>query len=375
MSKIRVLRVITQLDPGGVERKILDVLPRLDRGRFEVSLVCLREPGALAPELVAAGIRVDCIRFRSRLQLAALRRLAALMRERRIDVVHGHMYRSNVSAAIAARWAGVSRVWAQVHNVDSWETRRQIALDACTSRLCTGVLAVSEQVKRDVLAKLRLPAQRVRVLYNGVDLARFAAGPERARQRRALRAELGAGPGDVVFLSATRLVPQTRPEDLLELARRLLEEERASPGHPPLRSWLAGDGPLGPELEDAARKLPIPGRLRLLGWREDVPALASAADAFVLSSSKEGFSNALLEAMAAGLAVLATDVGGNAEAVRGETDGLIVAPGDAQALHTAARRVWLDSGLRQALGGAARERAKLFSIEEMVKQVEALYST
>ena len=369
MSKIRVLRAITWLPVGGIERRIVDVLPRLDRSRFEVSLVCLRERGPLADELEAAGIPVAVIRFRNRWDQRGLRQLARLMREREIDVVHSQMYRSNVPATVAARMAGKRHVWSQIHNVDSWDSRRQVAVDRWLCRWREGILAVSEGVRRDAIEKLRLPAERVRVLYNGVDLSRFAPGGD----RDSLRREIGVGEDDFVFLFAARLVEQKRPQDFLELARRLLGSTAHRARGEPARFWLAGDGKLRGELEAQAASIAGHERIRFLGPRDDMPRVMAAADALVMTSTREGFSNSLLEALASGLAVIATDVGGNSEAIRSGQDGLIVPPLDPEALWVAGRSVLDDAPLCDALRKNGRERAQAFSVEAMVRNLEDLY--
>lgn len=374
MSKIRVLRAITWLPVGGIERKLVDVLPRLDRDRFEVSLVCIRKRGPLASELEQQGIEVKTIPFGSRWDPIALRKLARHMRERKIDLVHSHMYRSNVPATVAARLAGVRHVWCQVHNVDTWETKRQASMDRFLCRWREGMLAVSEQVKRDVMANLRLPAERVRVIYNGVDTERF--GKSAARER--VRAEFGADDGDLVFLFAARLVAQKRPGDFLDLARYLLGRERADPARPKARFWIAGDGAMRSEIEEATRGSEFEGRVRMLGKRDDMADIMAGADAFVMTSTKEGFSNALVEAMASGLAVIATDVGGNAEAIRsgeaGLDAGLIIPPMNPQALREAADRVAVETEFRKTLQANARRRAQDFSLAEMIAKLETLYA-
>ncbi|HUT25929.1 MAG TPA: glycosyltransferase [Sumerlaeia bacterium] len=122
---LNVMRVITWLPIGGIERKILAVAPRLDRSKFTVRVACLRERGPLADALEQEGVPVHLSPLPSRLSPRGLRDLSRLMRRRRIDIVHAHMYRSNVPATIAARLVNVPVVIAQVHNVGTWETRRQ----------------------------------------------------------------------------------------------------------------------------------------------------------------------------------------------------------------------------------------------------------
>lgn len=371
MSKLKILRVITRLPVGGIERKIVAVLPRLDPARFEASVVCIKERGPLAKDLEDAGIRVDCIPFRSRWDPRGMRALAALMRERQIDLVHSHMYRSNVPATVAARMAGVRHVWGQVHNVDTWETRRQAAMDRWLCRWREGMIAVSEQVRRDVIETLRLPPEKVRLIYNGVDLEEFGSG----EGREALRTELGTGPEDVVFLLAARIVEQKRPQDFLELARWLVEQEKAGEGRarPKIHFWIAGDGGMLDSMKAMARDASIADRIHFLGRRDDIARVMAAADVFVMPSTKEGFSNALTEAMASGLAIVATDVGGNAEAIRDGVDGLIIPPLDSGSLRAATERILMDGELRRSLQTSARQRAERFSLTNMIRNVETLY--
>ncbi|MCE5228416.1 glycosyltransferase [bacterium] len=372
--KLNILRVITWLPIGGIERRLVAVLPRLDRERFNVSLVCIRERGQLADELEAAGVPVEVIPFKSRWDPSALRRLAAYMRSNKIDVVHSHMYRSNVPATVAARMAGVKTVWCQVHNVGTWETRRQAWMDRALCRWRTGMIAVSERVRRDVMDTLGLSAGRVRVIYNGVDIDRFRAA-------RALRDEIrtreGVQPGDVVFLFAARLVEQKRCIDFL-IALGKLQSMRLSTQDSGLRTnlfaWILGDGPLREQLEQASASLPQPGAVRFFGKRSDVEQFMAGSDVFVLPSTREGFSNALIEALASGLPCIATDVGGNAEAVRDQREGFIIPPLDVERLTGAMASLARDPELRRALAEAASLRAERFSIERMITEIENIYA-
>lgn len=364
--RIRVLRVITWLPIGGIERRLVAVLPRLNRELFDVSLVCVRERGVLADELEAAGVPVTVIPFRKRWDLRAMGELAALMRERQIDIVHSHMYRSNLPATVAARLAGVKHVWGQVHNVGTWETSRQAFMDRLLCRWREGMIAVSDRVRQDVMDKLRLPERRVKLIYNGVDIARFAGAQAR---REAMRGQLGAGEGDMVFLFAARLVEQKRCTDFLEALGRL----QAQPGGERVKAWILGDGPLMADLQAQAARLPRPEGARFFGKLSKVEDYMGAADAFVLPSTKEGFSNALVEAMASGLPCVASDVGGNAEAVRDGVEGFIIPPLAVDRLSVAMETMWRDQPRRRAMAQAAAQRAQLYSLDNMVGEVERFY--
>lgn len=365
-KRINILRVITWLPVGGIERRLVSVLPRLNRERFNVRLVCIRERGKLADELEAAGIPVDLIPFEKRWDPKGLYQLARLMREHRIDVVHSHMYRSNVPATVAARLAGVRNVWCQVHNVHTWETTRQVWMDRFLNRWRSGMIAVSERVRQDVIETLQIDPRRVRLIYNGVELERFI---EARARREEVRQREGVDEGQRVFLFSARLVEQKRPQDFLEAFGRL----QLAPGGDRLRAWILGDGPLKPRLEELAKQLPKPTNVKFFGKRDDVEDFLAAADVFVLPSTKEGFSNALVEAMASGLAIIASRVGGNPEAIRDGRDGLVVPPLDVDRLTEAIGRINEDHELRRGLAQSAMQRAQMFSQDRMIKAIEDLY--
>jgi glycosyltransferase involved in cell wall biosynthesis len=357
------MRVITWLPVGGIERKILAVLPRLDRRKFRVRLVCLRERGPLADALEEMGVPVDLCPLRSRLSPSGLRNLARLMRRHGIDVVHAHMYRSNVPATIAARLARVPVVIAQVHNVNTWETRRQRWVDRFLCRWRTVAIAVSERVRQDVIRNLGMRPERVVVIRNGVHTALFADRSKRGAVRRAL----GLEPDDLAIIYHGRLTPHKNPQALLKIAREAGSQRSG------VVVLVAGDGPLREDLEVEAKRQALMDRIVFLGRRDDIPELLQAADIAVLPSLKEGFSNALIEAMAAGLPVIATDVGGNAEAIEHGRSGLIVPPRDERALLGAVLQLVDDPMARETIGRRAAERARDFSLDKMVEEVESLY--
>ncbi len=355
------VRIITWLPVGGIERRLVAVVPRLVQRGWRASVVLIRERGPLADELEAAGVPVRVIPFRSRVSPAGIRALAAHLRDFRADIVHSHMYRSNVPAAIAGRLAGTRAILAQIHNVGTWESKRQLLLDRQLARLRTGHIAVSEAVKRDVVANLRVPPGSVHVLHNGIDTQAFAPDEE-ARGR--VRAELALEPATTLVLVPARLHPQKNPLGMLEAFAA------AASGRDAVLAF-AGAGSEEKRLRAASANLGA--RVRLLGERHDMAALYNAADIVALPSFKEGFSNAVIEALSCGRPVLATDVGGNAEAITAPAHGWIVPPSDPGAL-AGALAYALDEGARLAERGAAcRARGLEFGIDALVDKSHALY--
>jgi glycosyltransferase involved in cell wall biosynthesis len=346
-----------------VERFIIDVYPRLDRSRFNVRQVCLRERGPMADELERLGVPVQVCSMSSRHSPVGLRQLADLMRRQRIDIVHSHMYRANTSATIAAWMAGVPVVVTHIHNVGTWETHRQRWMDRLLARWRDAIVCVSEKVREDVLRTLRLPPPKVRVIYNGVDVARFS---DRS-QREPTRAALGLAPGEVAIIYVGRLVDQKNPMALAGIA-----EAVAGP-RPGVKLIVAGDGPRRAGLEEHIRQRGLADRVLFLGRRDDVPALLQAADLAVLPSFKEGFSLVVLEALAAGLPLVATAVGGTPEAIEHGHSGVIVPPGDDAALVEAVARLVDNTDQRARMAGEAVRRAQRFNLKRTVADLEELY--
>jgi glycosyltransferase involved in cell wall biosynthesis len=358
-----VARVITWLPPGGIERRMAALLPRLNQPPFRVSVVCLRERGALADSLEQAGVPVVVVPLPSRLNPRGLRALSRWMRESHVDLIHSHMYRSNVPATIASRMAGVRVVLCQVHNINTWETRRQRWMDRLLLRWRTAMIAVSEEVKRDVVANLRCPPERVRVLYNGIDLQEYGS----VRPDPELRRCLGVPENRRLIVVLARLVPHKghmRLLQALEAARNEL---------PPTHILLVGDGKMRDALERDVRARQLSDMVSFAGHRDDVPQILALADLSVLTSDREGFSNAIVESLAAGVPVVATDVGGNREAIIHGENGLLIAPDNIQGLAQALQRLLGDEPLRRRMSESARRHAQRFGLDQMVEETRRLY--
>lgn len=380
MAKFRILRLITWLPTGGIERKISAVLPRLDRSLFEVHLCCIRERGPLAEDLERAGIPVHLIPFRSRMDPFALRRLHRLVRRLNIDLVHAHMYRSNVPATLLKLYDENLMVLGHYHNVDTWESRRQLWFDRYLARRRDMNVAVSEAVRQDVIGRLGLEEDRVRTLHNGVDLEEFHPLPE--EERRLLRASLGFGGEEKLVVSVARLVRAKNQELILRSIAELVAST------PEARFLFVGSGPDEERLRELAGHLQVEEYVRFLGRRDDVPAVLAACDVSVLPSLREGFSNAVLESLACGLPVVASDVGGNNEVIDPGVNGYLCevaeVEGAGQGGHLGlevnsgqfvryVRRLLEDEALRRRASQSALETVQRFSLENMVRDVEELY--
>ena len=368
--KLKVLRVYSRLETGGIETRLIDLLPRLDRQRFDVSLLCIKRRGSLADRLENQGVPVHAIRLHGHTpQPLSLWRLKRWLKARKPDIVHAHTIEPALYATAAGHRAGTPVLLANYHNVRSIDTRRQIRLERTQSKLRAATLHVSACVHRDYLDQVNPLVDNGVVIYNGVDIERFATRPDASARDAKLR-ELGLDPerGPRV-LSVGRL---HRNKNCLAQVR---VAERLRARFPGLTWILAGEGPARDEMQRAIDELGLGDTVRLLGDRKDVRELYHLVDLHLLSSLKEGFSNVVLEAMAAGCPQVLTDVGGNREAV-GDDDAaaIVIPPGDDDALENAVERVLSDEGRRDSMRRVARERVERFSVASQLRATEELYS-
>lgn len=363
-----VIRVITWLPVGGIERRMVAVLPRLKKRGWNPRVVCIREEGPLASDMRDAGIPVDVLPVKSRLSPPGIRSLSQYFKEQQASVVHSHMYRSNVPATIAARLAGIPAIFGQVHNVGTWATRRQCLTEAVAARMRHGTFAVSKAVQQDVMHRLRLPEEQAPLLYNGIDTDLFQPFPDRGRQ---LREKLGIPPDAVVFLLPARLHQQKNPDGTITAALEAMKELE----HPLPHFLLAGEGKLREGLEKQVRESSHPGNFQFLGARDDMIDLYNAADVILLSSFKEGFSNAIVEGLSTGKPCVVSDVGGNREAISSDKVGWVHASGDGEALrHQIIEATQRGRNGLSSMADGCREQALRFSIDRLVDQTSEFYA-
>lgn len=361
-ARLRVMFVIATLDPHGAERQMAALVAGLDRRRFEPTVCCLTREGPLRARLDATGVPVSCLRKRGRFDAGVFFRLVAAMRRFRPHLVHTWLFTSNLWGRLAARAAGVPCVVASERAADRWKTRAHFWLDRRLASWTDAILANSEGVREFCVERAGVPARKVLVIRNGIDLARFDAA-----MKGEPAAPLPGRDGPVVGAVA-RLEEQKGHEHLLRAFALLLQGGRQA------ELWLVGDGPLRPRLESLAEGLGIAGRVKFLGARPDVPALLARMDVLALSSLWEGLPNAVIEAMAAGLPVAATDVDGVPEAAVDGRTALLVPPRNPAALTQAMATLLDDPALRQRMGRAGRERAeKEFAMPRMVQETSRVY--
>lgn len=349
-----ILKIIEVTNVDFSLRQFLLPLMRGIRARGHEAIgVCADGPFLAAPR--AEGFRIEPLELERsvspRAHWRAFRAMVRLFRAEKPDLVHAHMPISGFLARMAAWWVGVPRIAYTGHGYwfnfpGSWPRAAiGFAMEWLAARVTHAYFTVSEAEARDAR---RLHIHRGAIaIGNGRDPFRFRPDPI-ARER--IRAELGATDEQVVVLAVSRLVWH---KGYPELAAALPEVPHAA-------LWVAGErlsSDRGPDMTALLHDAGLGERLRLLGYREDVPALMAAADIFVLPSRFEGLPMSVIEAMLTGLPVVAANVRGPAEQVVPDVTGLLVPAGDASALATALARLAADPALRTRMGSAGRQRA------------------
>lgn len=364
--------VLHRLHFAGAEVLAADLSRKL-RDRYRFVFLCLDEIGPLGHKLGGEGFKVVDLRRRPGIDFRVARRLRRVVRRYAIDLLHAHQYTPFFYAALS-RGCGLGRQPPILftehgrHYPDVRKSRRVLA-NRLLLKPTDRVTAVGDFIRRALIDNEGVDPRRhpIGVIHNGIDPAehRGVASPE---DRAAARAALGLGPDDHVLMQVARFHPVKDHATAVAAFARVAERD------PQARLVLVGDGPQRAARQAQAAELGLAGRVRFLGVREDVPALLPAADVFLLPSLSEGISVTLLEAMAAGLPIAATEVGGNPEVVAHGETGLLSPRGDAAALAQNLLLLLHDSELRRRMGEAGRRRLlERFTQERMHASYARLY--
>jgi glycosyltransferase involved in cell wall biosynthesis len=364
-ARPRVLQLLVGFDIGGAEQLVLDTAPRLRALGFDLRVAALKGAGPLLGELEAAGVPAVALDARHRGDLGVVLRLAGLLRRERIDLLHSHLYIANLAGRVAGRIAGVPVILSAQHDTDLWMRPHHRLIERLSARLADRVIACSEAVRAWQIDAVGLPPAKLTTLRNAI----VPPADPGESERDAARTALGAAPEDLVVGTLGRLFePKKGLRIFIDAA--VAVAARA----PRARFVVAGEGPARAELEMRARHAGLGPRLIFAGARRDVPVLLSAYDLFVQPSLWEGFGLTVVEAMAVGRPVVASQVGGIPEIVRHGRDGLLVAPGDAGALADAIVDLLDDPERRARFAAEGRRRARTeFHIDRLVGETAALY--
>lgn len=357
--RINVCQVVHGLPIGGAEVLVSRIVRRLeDRCRFVIA--CLDQVGELGESLAADGVSVLNLRRRPGFDWRCVRRLRRLCEEERIEVIHAHQYTPFAYAVAMRAFGRRPPVLFTEHGrfYPDYPSLKRKIFNRLLPDKRDRFVAVGEAVRQALIKNEGLPARRVEVVYNGIDLTAY----ERATSaREQIRHQLGLAPDAFVVLQVARL------DTIKDHKTAIRAIAAARPKCPQLKLLIVGDGPERARIKDEIASAGLDEHIMMLGTRTDVPRLLAAADAFLLTSLSEGIPVTIIEAMAAELPVVATNVGGISELISDGQTGLLRAAGDSTGLAEALRSLADDEGFRHRLTTAARRQAfTRFSEAEMI---------
>jgi glycosyltransferase involved in cell wall biosynthesis len=378
---IRIARVIARLNIGGPAQHTILLAAGLDRTRFATTLVTGVVGQAEGDFTEAARARgVDPIvipelgrSIRPARDLAALVKLVSLFRRLRPDIVHTHTAKAGTLGRLAARMTGVPVKIHTFHGhvldgyFSSPVTRVFVGMERMLARVTDRLVTVSPRLRTELLAMGIGRPEQVEVIPLGLDLERFRRACPGVP---ALRPSLGLGSEVPLLGIVGRLVP-IKDHPTLFQAMALLQTSNS-----PVHLAVVGDGEERARLEELAGRLGLGRRIHFLGWRTDLETILKEVDVVICASKNEGTPVALIEAMAAGVPALSTDVGGVADLVAHGETGWLVRPGDPPSLAEAIRHLLGDEALRARLAAAGRAVAlERHGVEGLIRRIEGLYAT
>jgi glycosyltransferase involved in cell wall biosynthesis len=364
-TALNILYVITSSGIGGEERHLLQLARHMAACGHQVRVCCLRERGTIGRRLEDEGFPLVCFDEGERpLPHVLLRntwRLARLIERHKIDLVHSFLVRGNVEVRLARRLFGVQCVIVNSEGaINDQKTTSAIWLDRATAGSCDVVLANADAVARVLRERERVPASKIRVVYQGVDAARFAAGRPRMTPAASGR--------EVVVGYVGRLHPGKGVRYLIEAAALIRPATRA------FRVVIVGDGPEASNLRAQVAALGLHDCVRFAGQQTDVTAFMRSFDILAVPSLEEGLPTVAMEGLASGIPLVATVVGGTPEVVEDGHTGLLVPPADASSLARALQRLITDAALRLRLGRhGLRVVENRFQERRMLAETVAVY--
>lgn len=366
-AKLRVGFVLHVMQVAGAEVLVAEIIRQL-RDLMEPTIFCLDAIGSLGETLLGEGVAVVCLNRKPGRDWGVGKRLAAVAKEKQIQVMHAHQYTPFFYSALAKAWGGANYKLILTehgrHFPDVVSSKRKLANRWLLSRYLDAINACC-QFSATALANndgfTRLP---IEVIENGIEWKRYQSHTDKT----SLRAKLGLDANRKYVACVARFHPIKDHTSLLQGFAQLAKQRTD------VDLLLIGDGPRREELHTLVQQLGIQDRVQFLGVRSDVADLLQAVDVFALTSLCEAASLTLLEAMAAGLPVVVTDVGGNPEIVRQEKEGLLVPRQDAAAIGYALSRILSDSSLANRMGQAGKQRVKeTYTLERTIERYHQLY--
>jgi len=362
---VKLAQITHDLAIGGLQQVVVNICRTIDREKFDVTVICLRALGAFVPEVERMGIKVRLVPQKHKgTDYFSFLKLANILKEEKIEVIHTHNTQPFFDGTIAGLLAGVKTIVHTDHARNFPDKRRYMFAEWLVSHFAYKIVGVSDDTCQNLVRYEKISRKKTKTIMNGIDLAKYEIKIDQERKR----AELGLdGRGPIIGLAA-RLVEAKGIRYLLQAMKDVI------PLFPDITLLIAGDGPLQDDLKRMSVDLGIGRWVLFIGPRLDIPELLKLFDIYVLPSVSEGLPMVLLEAMAAGCPIIATEVGGVPMAVRHGQNGSLVKPENPKALSSEIIRLLSNKDVRERYSenGMTLAREK-FSAEVMTQNYERLY--
>lgn len=375
MGKVKVLHVHTRAVIGGSGTNTLLTMEGLDKSRFEAILAC-GPGGPLLDEARKKNLRVEVIRYLANelnifKDTLAFFELIRLMNKERFQIVHSHNAKAGILGRIAAKCCRIPIIIHTYHscvflypNLNKFQRKFYLYLEKLAASMADKIITISRPLKEDFIKARVAPPEKFIIIYSGIEIRRFRERFDVDRKRQ----EFGIKADELVVGTVARLAPGKGHRVFLRAAARIAKEILN------VKFMIVGDGPLRQELKILSEELRIHERCIFTGLRRDIEQMTSIFDVAVLASLHEGMGRVLLEAQALAKPVVATKVGGIPDIVDEGRTGILVAPGDEEALAVAIAKLLKNETLRKQMGEAALEWVDFkFSKQRMVNKIVEVY--
>ncbi|MBZ0155109.1 MAG: glycosyltransferase [Alphaproteobacteria bacterium] len=365
MEKLRLMHITHDLAIGGLQQVVVTLCKTTDRRKFDLSVLCLRDTGELAPEVEKEGIRVHSLpRKENGVDYLSFLKVAKILRRGKIDIIHTHNTQPFIDGTTGALLAGVRTIVHTDHSRIFPDKRRYMIAERIMSHFAYKVVGVSHSTSRDLIHYEKIAPRKVMTIPNGIDGSAYRRAVDRGKKKR----ELGIAGKDPVIGLGVRLVKQ---KGIGYLLRAMPEVRRAFPDSALV---IAGKGEYESVLKREAAELGIADTVFFIGPRMDMAEVLQVFDLYVLPTLWEGLPLVLLEALAAGCPLLATDVGGNSMVIEHGVNGSLVEPESPAALSAEIIRLLKDTAARDAYRMRGKEVfEEKFSAAIMARNYQELY--
>jgi glycosyltransferase involved in cell wall biosynthesis len=368
MTKKKVVYIVEDLEIGGLERVIASIALGLDRTKYEVAVWCLVRGGEIAEELIGKGVWVRILAMHSYHNPFQIVALSRAIRKSKMDIIHTHGYFGSTLGRLAAIVAKTPIIIAHVHSTYYGLKRRHLLIEKLLSIFTDRIVCVSQAVRRFVVEVEGIEQKKTSLVYNGV----LEPSPREVdSDNNITRKSLGFEEKDIVVVTVASLTRHKGHQVLIDAAGVVLKR------HGNVRFLIVGDGPLRNELESYVKEMGLSSKVVFAGQRKDVFPFLKLADLFALASNeREGLGIALIEAMAEGLPVIGTRLGGIPEVIDDRVNGLLVTPGSSHELADALEGLIMDKALREKMGKNGRQiYERKFTADKMIWEIQCLYET